>query len=96
MNDAIVELHAIVHGHVHGVSFRYTTSEFAKELGLNGTVANLQDGTVEIYAQGKQELLEKLLELLQGPNGPGHISRISKEYKKPSKLFEGFKIIRGK
>jgi acylphosphatase len=95
LKEGIVELHAIVHGRVQGVSFRAITTEFASEIGLKGTVANLPDGTVEIYAQGTQGQLKNLIELLQGPSGPGIISRIDQEYKKPSNQFEGFKIVRG-
>lgn len=93
MSEDIVELHAIVHGKVQGVSFRARTVAFSKELGLSGTVENLDDGSVEIYAQGSMNQLEKLLEILQGPNGPGCIAHIVKEYKKPSHPFESFKII---
>ncbi len=94
MIEDVVELHAIVHGRVQGVAFRATTVEYARKLGIRGTVANLEDGTVEIYAQGTKELLEELLEFHQGPSGPGQVLRIVKEYKKPSTQFEGFKIIR--
>jgi acylphosphatase len=94
LKEEVVELHAIVHGRVQGVSFRAITTEFARDLDLCGTVANLPNGTVEIFAQGTQKQLESLLQQLQGPRGPGVISSIDKEYKKPSKQFQGFKIVR--
>lgn len=54
MTDKIIEIHAIAKGKVHGVGFRYTTQRIALEIGIKGTVENLPDGTVEIYAQGSQ------------------------------------------
>jgi acylphosphatase len=93
LSDKIVELHAIIHGTVQGVFFRAKTVEFSEPLGIFGTVSNLSDGTVEIYAHGTQKQLENLLEALQGPGGPGTIKQIVKEYKTPSKLYEDFKII---
>lgn len=94
MKEEVIELHAIVHGHVQGVCFRAITASYAQEKGISGTVANLDDGTVEIYAQGTRESLKDLLDFLEGPKGPGKIARIIKEYKKPSQLFEGFKVVR--
>ena len=90
----IVELRAIVSGHVQGVFFRATTAEIANQLQLTGTVANLDDGSVEIIAQGSKEALEKLLSELQGPNGRGKISRIAKTFLTPSKTYSGFKILK--
>ena len=52
MNDELIEIHTIAKGNVQGVGFRYTTYQMAKEIGLKGSVKNLPDGTVEIYAQG--------------------------------------------
>lgn len=52
MSEELIEIHAIVRGTVQGVGFRYTTRRLALEIGLKGTVQNLRDGTVEIYAQG--------------------------------------------
>jgi acylphosphatase len=55
----IVEIHAIASGRVQGVGFRYVTVGFAREFKLQGTVQNLADGTVEIYAQGPKEKIDE-------------------------------------
>ncbi len=52
----IYEMHAIVRGDVQGIGFRAMTRNYAQSLGLRGTVRNLPNGTVEIYAQGTKEL----------------------------------------
>ena len=59
-----------VEGRVQGVAFRYYTSKKASQLGLSGWVKNLSDGrTVEIFAEGEEGKLEKLLDWArQGPS----------------------------
>ncbi|MFT6335957.1 MAG: acylphosphatase [Saprospiraceae bacterium] len=41
-----------VRGKVHGVAFRYYTKIRAESLNLTGTVKNLEDSSVLIYASG--------------------------------------------
>lgn len=64
-------LHAIVHGRVQGVFFRYFVERRARALGLEGFVRNLPDGrAVEVMAEGDRARLEELLKHLQtGPRG---------------------------
>ena len=63
-------LHAFVSGRVQGVGFRYFVYDHARELRLTGWVRNLQDGRVEVLAEGETEALEALLAQLQtGPGG---------------------------
>ncbi len=93
MKEDIFEMHAIMRGHVQGVFFRATTREFARKLGLSGTVRNVPDGTVEIFAQGTKENLEKLLEFLLGDEGPGHVEECNKVFSKPIRKLLDFKIV---
>lgn len=60
-----IEIHVLVSGQVQGVGFRAATCSAARQLNLRGTVRNLVDGSVEIYAQGSHEKLETLLEHLK-------------------------------
>lgn len=57
-------LHAIVSGKVQGVYFRAWVFDQAQSLGLTGWVRNLQDGKVEILAQGAPDGLAALKERL--------------------------------
>lgn len=90
---SLVELHAIVHGTVQGVFFRDTTRSKAVALGITGTVKNLPDGTVEIFAIGAQEKLEQLMAELSGENGPGYVSKADISFSEPKHTFEGFRVI---
>ncbi|WP_163327725.1 acylphosphatase [Desulfurobacterium thermolithotrophum] len=58
-------LHAIISGRVQGVGYRAFTKNKAKLLGLKGFVKNLPDGRVEVYAEGEEEKLYKLLNYLR-------------------------------
>ena len=58
----------IVKGRVQGVGFRWFVLNEAKKLNISGTVRNLPDGSVEVFAQSSLEVLYKLKDLLK--NGP--------------------------
>lgn len=58
----------LVRGRVQGVFFRAWTRDTATELGLQGIVRNLPDGSVEILAGGPREAMEVFQRRLwQGP-----------------------------
>lgn len=58
----------LVSGKVQGVFFRASTREQARKLGLSGHAINLDDGRVEVVAQGNAQAIEALAAWLrQGP-----------------------------
>lgn len=61
-------MHYKVSGRVQGVFFRASTCRRAVELGLNGWVRNMPDGTVEVLACGDETAFEALRQWLhEGP-----------------------------
>jgi acylphosphatase len=50
-----------VKGEVQGVGFRYFILREAKLLQVNGYVRNLDDGSVEIVAEGERSAIEQLI-----------------------------------
>ena len=65
-----MHLHAVVRGRVQGVGFRWFVREAAHRLGLAGWVRNLDDGSVEVAADGNDESIEAFRRALhQGPAG---------------------------
>jgi len=52
---------AKISGRVQGVAFRYYCKLQADELNIFGTVQNLNDGTVELKAQGNEHQIRLLL-----------------------------------
>jgi acylphosphatase len=61
-------IRAIVSGRVQGVSFRAATRTEARRLGLVGWVRNRADGSVELEAEGPDDLVAALLQWCQ--HGP--------------------------
>jgi acylphosphatase len=49
-----------IHGKVQGVFFRESSRVEATRLGLAGSVRNLQDGGVEVIAEGEADAVEAL------------------------------------
>lgn len=85
--------HYIIAGRVQGVFFRYHTQRVANEYSVYGTVKNLSDGNVEVFAQGDEKNLEKFEQFLN--KGP-EISRVDKVIKKEldtEKKYSSFDII---
>jgi len=91
--DGTWEVHAVFHGRVQGVFFRANTVEIAEKIGLVGTVKNLPDGTVEVFAQGTKENLEAFVETLSGPTGPGYVNHVVTHYHPTAVPFSEFRII---
>lgn len=75
-SDADVRLTAWVHGRVQGVGFRWWVRSRALELGLVGSAANLEDGRVEVVAEGPRSACEALLAALNGPGTPGRVRTV--------------------
>jgi acylphosphatase len=65
----LARFHGLVHGRVQGVNFRSFVFHHASAMGLAGYVRNLYGGrTVEVWAEGPRDRLQRLLELLhEGP-----------------------------
>lgn len=60
--------HIIVDGRVQGVGFRYFATTIANQLGLTGTVHNMQNGMVEIFVQGNEEAIDQFIIKIQQGN----------------------------
>lgn len=88
-----LELQAIIWGHVQGIGFRVTARHLALQLGLTGIVRNLEDGNVEVIAQGSRQKLDEFIKLIKEHFGPGYIARIDIKFEKPKQSFEHFKVI---
>lgn len=58
-------LHVTFRGRVQGVGFRYTTIELARSFPVTGWVRNQPDGSVELWAEGKEAALDSFLDAIQ-------------------------------
>lgn len=83
----------IVYGKVQGVYFRAATKAVANQLGIQGIVKNLPDGTVYIEAEGKDFELENFVEWChEGPEK----ATVEKVEQKTGELknYRNFEIIK--
>ncbi len=68
-----------VEGKVQGVAFRYHTRSEALRLGISGSVRNLSDGSVEIYADADSESISKFESYLKSSPGFSEVHKIEKK-----------------
>ena len=62
------QVHIVVEGLVQGVGFRWFVSQTARKLGVSGYVRNLNNGRVEVFANGNKGMLEELIKSIRiGP-----------------------------
>lgn len=80
-----------VRGRVQGVGFRWWTRARAVELGLVGAARNLDDGRVEVVAEGRRASCLALLELLDGPRTPGRVTGTVVRWSEPRGDLGGFR-----
>ncbi len=85
-------LHAIVHGRVQGVSFRFYTRDEADALGLTGWVANRDDGSVEVTAEGPRSALDRLVEWLHRGPPAARVTAVQVDFLPPTHQFDRFTI----
>lgn len=67
-------------GEVQGVGFRYTARGIANQLGVAGGVENLNDGAVQLVAEGPEDLLKRLLLQIRVSRMGPHIAREQAEW----------------
>lgn len=84
-----------VRGHVQGVGFRWWARARALELGLVGYARNLDDGRVEVLAQGPTEAIDAMVRLLsEQPSSlrrPDRVAGVVAQYAQPIAGLVGFK-----
>ena len=88
--DRQARLTAWVEGRVQGVGFRWWVRARALELGLAGWAENLEDGRVRVIAEGAAASCGKLLELLDSPDTPGRVARVTYRWDEPRSDLSGF------
>lgn len=88
----IVARRLVVSGRVQGVGFRYFAEAQAHREGLHGYVRNLDDGRVEIEAEGEAEALDRFERAVQrGPAG-ARVDACDVTDFEPARHVRGFSI----
>jgi len=88
----IKRLHLIISGQVQGVSFRFYAQQKAQKLNLRGFTRNLDDGGVEIVAEGEEDSLKFFLDWCrQGPPF-AQIDKVEAKWSESTGEFKTFAI----
>ena len=83
-----------VTGNVQGVAYRSFVQKQAQVLGVEGTVQNAEDGCVVVYACGKSDQLDKLIDLLYKGSTSSSVTDVHIEPLLQDRDFRGvFRII---
>lgn len=59
--DRMIRRHVVIHGSVQGVGYRFHCEYRASELGVNGWVRNLDDGSVEAVFEGEEQAVNRMI-----------------------------------
>lgn len=87
-------VHLRITGLVQGVSYRASTREVARRLGVRGWVRNLPNGDVEALAEAELEVLERFLAWTrQGPDG-ARVERVTVTDAPAHEPLSGFEVRR--
>jgi acylphosphatase len=82
----------IIKGRVQGVGFRRKAKHIAEALFLEGFVRNLPDSSVEIYVEGKKDILIQFIDEVRGAFR-FHIEEIYPAAGCDIPSFNGFQIL---
>jgi acylphosphatase len=78
-------------GRVQGVGFRYTTARVAADFAVTGTVRNLDDGRVEVVAEGEAAVVDAFLAAV-GEKMRGYIKGVKMDGGAASGGFADFRV----
>jgi len=79
VNERIVARRYVVTGRVQGVGYRNFVEHTGAKIGVDGYVRNRRDGSVEVFAMGTNEDLEKLRKALERGPIMAQVGRVSEE-----------------
>lgn len=85
-------LKILITGRVQKVGFRACVRKIASDLNVTGTVVNLEDGKVQVYATGEAIVLEKFTSMIY--SCPRAVIRDLQITEMPLTTFDTFSILR--
>ena len=85
------QAHIYFSGEVQGVGFRFTARSVARDSGILGYVKNLDDGSVEVVAEGSDERLEDFINNIK-ESFKNYIRDVNIDYSYPTGEFKDFQI----
>lgn len=78
---------------VQGVGFRFTAERLARRFSVTGFVRNLEDGRVEVTAEGEEAQLVEFLAAIRESGMKDYIRDVEVHWSKADGCFKGFSIV---
>jgi acylphosphatase len=82
----------LISGRVQGVGYRFFAREAAAVEGLRGRARNLDDGTVEVIAEGDEDAIARFERALRRGPISARVEQVVVEPMFPSGRFNDFRI----
>jgi acylphosphatase len=82
----------LISGKVQGVFFRASVKKEAQKIGLTGWVRNLNDGKVELVAEGEENCLVELIEWSKKGSAWSSVKNVQIDWQDHKGEFESFRI----
>ena len=86
------QIHVFVTGRVQGVFFRQSTRVMAIKNNVNGWVRNLDDGRVEIVAQGREQHIDNLSNWCKTGPANSRVDEFELKEESIAEEFENFEV----
>ena len=77
-------------GHVQGVFFRSNIKDFADSTGLVGYAKNQPDGSVEVVAEGSDNVLNRLIDVLWEGTHRSNVENVAVRWREATGGFDEF------
>ena len=87
-------LHIFYSGRVQGVGFRFTVKSLVRGFEVSGIIRNLDDGRVELVAEGAQPELEAFRQAIKDSELGPLIKHEEERWTGAKNEFRGFEIVR--
>ena len=84
---------AQISGRVQGVGYRYFAAHVAGELGVVGTIRNLEGGGVQAVAEAEEASLHEFLRALRHGPHAAEVTEVAIAWDEPTGEFSGFAAV---
>jgi acylphosphatase len=88
------QMRVLYSGRVQGVGFRYAVRQVASGFEVTGTVRNLPDGRVELFAEGSGDELQAFQQAIRESGMDHFIQNEQVSWGDAKNEFRGFEIVR--
>lgn len=92
MSSDSKRMQAFFSGTVQGVGFRFTAERLARRYLVTGFVRNLDDGRVEVLAEGEESRLVEFLNAIRESGMKNYIRNVEVHWSKSGNSFSRFSI----